>query len=422
MHTRCRPRPRSVCLVTLLLAVGASQALAQAPLSLHEAVAQAEARAPDLLALHERERAAEASSRRAGELPDPELVLGIDNLTATGDQAFAVGADPMTMRKIGLRQRLPAAAKRAAERAGASAEVALRERGVEQGRRQLRQAVAAAWVDRWSSERALDLLDALRGDSELVLAATRQRVAAGGRADDVLAVRGLLLDIDDRKAALAAEREAAIADLARWLPETAGQPLAPALDFAKAPLSEARALALIDASEELLAFAAQDAKADAAIAAARAQKRPDISLMAGYGQRAAGRDDMITLEVGIDLPLFPGRRQDHDILASLAARDALQAEQETARRALAARIRSEYAQWAALNQQLARDEHERLPLLRDRVALALAGWQSGAPLTPWLDARREEIEAELARAERARARGRLWARLAWRYSEKEIAQ
>ena len=54
-----------------------------------------------------------------------------------------------------------------------------------------------------------------------------------------------------------------------------------------------------------------------------------------------------------------------------------------------------------------------LPLARDRSAAALAAYRSGGPLRPWLDARRDELEAELAHLAHIAEWGRGWAALAY---------
>ncbi len=403
----------------LVLVVASAPAWAQpadAPLSLAGAVDLATRSAPLLGALDAREQAASEELARAGALPDPELMLGIDNLTATGNDAFAIGADPMTMRKLGFRQRLPAKAKREAERGMAMAERDMRAAQVQAGTLAVGRASGEAWVMRWAAEHERTLLLALLEDTRVATRAARARVKAGGNPGDVLAVRALELEIENQLSGSNARIASANAELQRWLGDQALRPLAPAPDFADPPLLEARALALLDRSAELLVFDAHDAQAEAAVAAARAQRRPDFSVAAGYGQRAASRADMISLEFAIDLPLFTANRQDRGIAASIATRDALNAEHEDARRAAAAAIRSDYALWASLVDQTRRDSRERLPLLHDRSAVALAGYRSGQSLDAWIDARRDEVQASVETTRRLQALGSAWVGLAYRFN------
>jgi len=419
-------RHAGVCITAFVLLLAAwtplraqSDDAATAPLTLAGAVELATRSAPLLGALDAREQAASEELVRAGALPDPELTLGIDNLTATGNDAFAIGADPMTMRKIGFRQRLPAKAKREAEHGMALAERDMRTAQVQAGTLTVGRASGEAWVMRWAAEHERALLQALLADTQLATRAARARVKAGGNPGDVLAVRALELEIENQLSSSEARIASANASLRRWLGGHALRPLADPPAFDEAPVPEARALALLDRSADLLVFDAHNAQADAAVAAARAQRRPDFSIAAGYGQRAASRADMISLEFAIDLPLFTANRQDRGIAASIANRDALHAEHEDARRAEAAVIRGDYAQWAALVEQVRRDNRERLPLLHDRSALALAGYRSGQSLDAWIDARRDEVQASIETTRRLQELGSAWVGLAYRFKSQE---
>src|SRR5262245_34116884 len=102
-------------------------AVAAQSLSLEQALHADEAASPRLHAERALVRSADHQAARAGELPDPKLKLGIENLPVTGDDAFRYDRDFMTMRAIGLMQDFPNRTKREAR--GARAE---RARDVEQ--------------------------------------------------------------------------------------------------------------------------------------------------------------------------------------------------------------------------------------------------------------------------------------------------
>src|SRR3546814_5913088 len=139
-------------------------------------------------------------------------------------------------------------------------------------------------------------------------------------------------------------------------------------DFNVLPVPKARRLGALDRLGPRLATQAQVETAAAAIDLAQAEKRPDWSVAASYGQRSDGRDDMFMLEVGIELPLFTANRQDRGIAARRAEYEAALATREDARREQAARIRTDIAQWEALKRQVERDRDARLPLATDRSA------------------------------------------------------
>src|ERR1044072_3329380 len=107
-------------LCTLPLAVHAAE-----PLSLEEAVRRALQIAPQVSASAANLEAMQALTVSAGRLPDPELIVGIDNLPVTGTDAYSTTADFMTMRKIGVTQAFPREEKRRLQRERAQAEVDL---------------------------------------------------------------------------------------------------------------------------------------------------------------------------------------------------------------------------------------------------------------------------------------------------------
>ena len=66
---------------------------------------------------------------------------------------------------------------------------------------------------------------------------------------------------------------------------------------------------------------------------------------------------------------------------------------------------------------MARDRDALLPLTRDRSATALAAYRAGAQVRPWLDARRDELDAVVAHAQRMGQLGHAWAALAYLIEE-----
>ena len=94
-------------LCTLPLAVHAAE-----PLSLEEAVERALQVAPQVSARTANLEAVQALTLSAGRLPDPQLVIGVDNLPVTGRDAYSMTSDFMTMRKVGVMQAFPAASLR----------------------------------------------------------------------------------------------------------------------------------------------------------------------------------------------------------------------------------------------------------------------------------------------------------------------
>src|SRR3569623_1889097 len=104
-----------LCCVTTLrgLASLVSTAFAE-PLSFNAALALAVREAPMLRAESAQVDAARQAAIPAGELPDPKLTLGLDNVPVEGVDRFSLSGEPMTMQRIGVMQEFPNNAKRGA--------------------------------------------------------------------------------------------------------------------------------------------------------------------------------------------------------------------------------------------------------------------------------------------------------------------
>lgn len=392
----------------------ASPAAIQGSLALDQAIALALARAPMLQAWQARVEAARQDAGRAGQLPDPELMLGIDNLPITGPDALSFRADEMTQKRIGLRQVVPARAKRAAARTRAARRVDEALAGGTAQAIDVRRATAQAWIDAWAAARELRALGMLREEAVLASKVATARVSTGAESpSDALATQAEIIELDNRIAGVKAERDAALADLGRWTGVEIGPGASDGPDLDTLPVPVERLLASVDRLGPLLLTNAQVETAAAAVDAARAEKRPDWSVGAAYGQRDGGRSDMIMLEVGIGLPLFPRNRQDRGIAARRAEYDATLHEREDLRRQLVAQIRADIARWQGLRRQVALQSESLIPLARDRSMTALAGYRAGGELQPWLNARRAEVEAQVAHAELLGELGQAWAALAF---------
>jgi len=176
--------------VALLIGVNFNAGAAAAGLSYDDALAAAEARAPELSARRHAIDSAQSARTAADALPDPRLVLGLDNVPINGPDAGSLDRDFMTMRRIGLMQEVPNAAKRRA-RADTAAAAAERERAtLAIERLTVRRDTALAWLDRYFLERQLALLDELERETRLLVQTTQAQVAGGhgmpavGKADE----------------------------------------------------------------------------------------------------------------------------------------------------------------------------------------------------------------------------------------------
>lgn len=406
-------------LFALALLVAAPAAPAQASLSLADALAQATPASPAVQSRSAQLEAARETAAQADQLPDPQLVLGVENLPIG---ASPLESDPasMTMRKIGLMQAFPAPAKRRARRALADRFVKRAQAltGVE--RLAVQEQVAQAWFAAWAAQQELDILQRLRERAAVAVQIGEARLKGGtGSAVEAMAAKAAALEVDSRIEAANAVLLSARAGLATWMgidpADLPGVGAAP--DLGRLPVSEAVLLATIDEQRRLVEARSLEAIAEARVQEAIADKRPDWSLMAAYGQRDGGRDDMredmLMVEARVDLPLFASRRQDRRVAARRAELQSATADRLEAERAQRDAVRRALAEWRGLRAQTELHERHILPLADDRSEAALAAYRAGAPLEPWLDARRDEIEAHLMHVRHLGELARIWASLAY---------
>ncbi|WP_267225592.1 TolC family protein [Dyella silvae] len=420
-RTRALPVRRWLCLwaAMILLASPAWADPSATALTLKAATQQALEQTPLLQARQAKEDAAREEAGRAGALPDPQLTFGIDNLAIQGPGAFTAGGDTMTMRTVGYTQVLPSRTKRQAQRDVAGANVEQAESTTAMTRLGIEQQVATAWISAWGAHHEVQMLQGLRQEwaVDVVIAEARLRGGSGSAAD-VLAMRMEALDLENRIDEAASRETQARASLERWLGASVNQPLADAPDFSVLPHDKSSLLASVDEQGNLLDWPAREHAAEAALEEAKAEKHPEWSVGLSYGSRVNGLSDMVTVQVGVSLPLFTRNRQDRGISARADDLDAIRSEHDDARRQQTEAVRAAWAQWDALGRQVRRHLDQLLPQANDRAALALASYRGGGDIQPLLDARRDEISHHTDFARMLTDYGRAWAALAYLLPER----
>jgi Outer membrane protein len=400
-------------LLSLLLVNPWSAGAQESPLSLDAAVALALETAPALNARTADAEAARALTMSAGRLPDPELVVGIDNLPVTGADAYSTTSDFMTMRKVGVMQEFPSAAKRRLQRARADAEVGIADAGLVESRLDVAREVAQAWIERATAEASLNELRGLESEVELQAAAARAAVAAGrSSTTDALAAQTASVQLSNRVLMMQIQSRRAALELTRWIDVDASRPLASMPSLDELPMPPAALLASVHEHGSLLPFASQIEAARVDVDLAKAGRRPDWSAEFAFAKRGPEFSDMVSLEFRIGLPLFSKYRQDPIISAKYAALRQLEAERDAEVRMHTAELREMLTEWELLGQQLKQYEQELLPLARERSRASLASYRAGrGELRTALDAYQQQIEFVIEHAQLQNERGRAWAYL-----------
>jgi len=396
-----RARPAGVA---LLLLFGLTAAVAAAPperdgspevLSFAQALALASEQSPAVQAVELARTGAEQDRDRAAQLPDPKLLLGVDNFPVGGAAAYSLDQDFMTMRAVGLMQEMPNHAKRRARAERAQARVSELDASRAAALLSTLRETAIAWVERNSAEQQLRHLDELDRENQLFDAAVRAGFAGGkAAATDLVLPREEAARIADRRDRLQAERTKAIAALRRRIGAAADRELVGAPPDYVVDAGDLHAE--LHEHPNLKRFDAQGAELDAEVREAIAGKRPDWSLAFKYQDRADRFGDMVSLELSIDLPLFGRHRQDPAIAAKRAERAAVEAEREAMWREHQQALESDLAEYRRLDQAGRRNREQWLPLAREKESLALAAYRGGSgTLTELIAARRARIETEL---------------------------
>jgi len=401
-------------LLSVVLLLGARAALAQ-PLSLEEALRAADVHSPRLAAQRHALASAEHQSARAGELPDPKLKLGIDNLPVTGPDRYRYDRDFMTSRTIGVSQEFPNAAKREARTQRAERARDVESAAVQASRAALQRDVAAAWLDLHFAASARMALQRLARQIELQSGAAPSAIARGRQnAADAFMLRQAVEEVNDRL--IEQERASAKARfvLAALIGDAAARPLAEPPDMARVPQPAEAMLARLSEQPQLRVLERREALARAEVDMARSERRTDWMLEIEYGQRRPYFDNMLSVMLSFDLPLRRERRQDRDIASRLAELEQARAMQEDARRMREAEVRGWLADLETAERRIGRYEQVLLPLARERSAAAQAAYRGGrGELGPVLEAERALAEAELGRVQMLAERAKAWANLAF---------
>lgn len=387
------------------------------PLGFEAALQLAERNAPSLAADNARLEAARQAAIPAGELPDPKLILGLNNVPISGTNRYSLNSEAMTSQQIGIMQEVPNADKRHARIAVAQSTIDLvnAERNIE--RLKVRRETALAWVTRYTAERKLALFDELYRENSLLAEAVRARLGAGrGLAMDAILPRQEKIALDDRHDQLERQRSDAEAALKRWVGTAGSEPLAG--DVPVWPITPATLERHLDLHPELTVFDPMAQQAEAQIQEAQAAKKSDWGVQLAYQRRGPTYSDMASVQFTFDLPVFAARRQDPQIASKRAQLIRIDAQRETTLREQAQILSTDLAAYQQLDQAVQRQQDRQVPLVQEKIALALAAYRSGqAGLAIVIAARSEGIDARLKLIDLEGQRTLMAARLHYAYQE-----
>jgi outer membrane protein TolC len=384
-------------------------------LSLEEAQRRAVARSQTIAGQDSAITAAREMAIAAGQLPDPVLKVGIDNLPVTGEDRWSLTKDFMTMRRIGVMQELTRSEKRSlrAQRFGSEAEKAREEKAAVTAL--IQRDTALAWLDRWYAEAMGQVIAEQMAQVRREIAAA-EAVYRGGRGSqaDVIGAHGTLAALEDRASEFRRKATSATAMLARWIGDGADAPLAarPAIDTVR--LDAQNLEHDLVHHPEIAVLTRQQEIATAEARLAEAARNPDWSVELAYQQRGSDFSNMVSIGLSVPLPWDRGNRQDREASAKLAAAEQARAQREELLRAHVGEVRALLGEWQSGRERLGRYGQELIPLAAERSRAALAAYQGGrAGLADLLLARRNETEVRMQAVQLEMETARVWAQLSF---------
>src|SRR6516164_2247977 len=319
------PTRAAALAVALLPAAGGA-----ASLTLDQALTLAIQRSEAARAARADTASAREAARAAGQLPDPTLSVGVDNLPVTGPDRFSTTADSQTMKRIGFSQEWVPSDKREARRAAAEAIVSRQASSADAAVADTRLQTAIAYIDVFYASEALRLATQDEHHAHEEIEAAKGRLASStGTAQDVLASTAALgLAEDDSADARQSQADAAVL-LQRWIGVRPDELAPPSVASTPSEADYVAAAPAVRSAQRDVEVARRD------LSVASSERRPDWSWQVSYGQRS-GYSNMVSLGVSIPLPVARTERQDRLAAAKLALVEKAEAQFEEASRAATA--------------------------------------------------------------------------------------
>ncbi len=400
--------------VVLLGVLGA----ARAELTLAAAEAAAGRNEPGQTALQEKQKALEEQAVADGQLSDPKLKLGVISLPT---DSFNLDQEPMTQLQIGLQQSFPPGdtlahrsrrTARLAEAQGDSGDA----RGLE-----VLKSVRQAWLEAYYWAQAAQVVDkSLKLFGQLVTITQAHYASGNGNQQDVVQADLELERLKDRALEIRTAEDRARADLGRWVgSDRAAEPLPRDLPKLPPVLGYAELVRALEQHPLIQAESARVEAGDEGVAVARAAYKPRWMLDLSYGARAGRnapprtseaqrtlsiartwlgqqgisypnygvlnnqlasvgteRADLLSVMVTVDLPLFPGNRQDRRLAASRHEAEAAMRTRDDRLRELRRTLDETYATWSRDGERLQHYRSALIPRARENREAALNAYQS----------------------------------------------
>jgi outer membrane protein TolC len=349
----------------------------------------------------------------AGQLPDPTLKVGLDNLPVNGSERFSTNDDFMSMRWVGIEQEWTRSDKRRlrAERYEREADKSQVQKTVVIAA--IERDTALAWLDRYYAEQIVSVIAEQATQAKLEIEAAEGAYRGGrGSQANILASHSALAVIEDR--ASEANRRARNAQimLTRWTGAPADVSLAGKLPIDTIRLDPATLDTELAHHPEIVVLNKQVDIAETETRLAQANKQADWSVELSYQQRGPAYSNMVSISVSLPLQWDQKNRQNRELSSKLAMLEQSKAERDEMLREHVAETRTMIEEWQNDRERIARYEQELIPLAKQRIDATLAAYRGGkASLVDVLAARRNAIDTHVQALQLQSDTARLWAQL-----------
>jgi outer membrane protein, heavy metal efflux system len=365
-----------------MLAALALPAYAGETLTLPGLLNEARAKNPALQAMHYRYEAGRERVPQAGALPDPMLMIGVQNLPTN---SFSFSQEMMTSKMVGLSQTFPFFGKRGLRREAASFEANALEGDYGEVGLQLEKDVKSAYFDLYRIKKDLEVLDKTGTLLESLLKITQSRYSVGlGNFKDVVKTQVEQSLLVDKRLTLQRDERTKRAELGALLGR--GAPVEGTVEDVKPAVLTLSATALsesaIAARPALMAAADRIKEGEAMVETAKKDYYPDFTVSAQYMERdrldtGEKQSDMVTALVSVNLPVWRRSKLDPAVLEASLLKDAAGRERDAKVNEIKARVQSLVEQVNKDESQIKLYREVVIPQAGDDINAGLAGYEVG---------------------------------------------
>ena len=374
---------------------------AEALLSLSESEHLTIINSSELRQIEANANALEQQAVANGQFSDPQLIVGAANVPTN---SFSFTQDDMTMIQVGLQQTFPRGHSLAIRSKQTQALAKAQQKKLQEQAGLLLRNVRETWLDLYYWIEAKRVINENRFLYQRLLKATESQYSAGkGNQSDVLQLQVELSRLNDQSAQIEQRIDVLRAQLGRWIGmDQANRPLSHTLPVWPKPLSFEVLEERLQQHPLLKIDAANIEAARNEVAYTEEQYKPGWMLDVGYAVRQGrmsdgqSRSNFVGAQVTVDLPIFPGNRQNRQLQASAYQLEAAQLERDVHYKDLLKELNSQYAIWRSLSRRESLYRSQLIPEAKQNSKSALLAYQNAtSDLTTVLRAYSNEITIRL---------------------------